>query len=193
MNTESRDLKNALLRAGCGQYLDALSSLNHFTLEVTKICVDVLNQKIDPLLSALQVIDQPKPIAAPYCNPGSLLDQKWDGHWAWLAARLDLPQIPKTIFYGGLTFERGEQGEYWPCINFMIKSPNKAQFGIIKETFSKSVNIRNEFDFWPADEYNECGFRKKLLNSNNIEDELSAVADFTIDICKKLKIWSPQG
>ena len=172
-----------LLREGAVSYLDALFALHRFQRMVTDIAVEVLKARLPEFASAVGIQGLRSDDVWPYYNPSGA-ENEWDGNWAWLTARIWVPEPWSGRCHLGLRFDRGEDENSTARVTFMCGEGRVAVFTKLKSAFQD-----REFYFTDVDS-RECGFHWKLENPTAVQNEFQKMMDYVVSVWSQLGGWN---
>jgi hypothetical protein len=164
----NEDTSFNLFQEGLRSYIEALAAIRGFYREVYSVSKAVLEDNFEDLGRNLRRKLE-RDWIEPYVSPAGrdLLD-RWDGNWAWVAARLSAGDL--CYGYFGLHW-RGEDGQpptAWAVVDFQIH--NGALFRALSQQFRDLAGERiipyrpyKELMIWePIGPGNASSFSDKL-------------------------------
>ncbi len=174
---------DSLIREGIPSYLDAVFALSRFKRRVTDVAVEVLKARLPELASAIGMQGLQPDSVWPYYNPDGMKNA-WDGNWAWLTARIWVPEPWNGACHLGLSFDRVENGGSRTYATFMNGEGSAALFAKLRAAY------RHHDSYYEDADSRECGFSWDLKDPLTLRAELQKIMDHVINVWTQLGGWN---
>jgi hypothetical protein len=173
---------NSLLQEGAKSYLDALSALNRYTLEVTNTAVTVLRDQLPALIEAIDRRSTDLLSVDPFVDPQSG-NKVCIGRWAWIGARCWCAPW-KCWCNLGLAFEKEDGETTIPYVVFMCQSERVGNHNKMKLLFQ---NGDKEHYYSASNHDRQCGLYWRLKDVLKLQEEFEGMMKHLLVVVTSLE------